>query len=182
MIAERSTTIGKLFLERSLSTLLLVVLTVGCSSQQNYSSVEIGEAAPTFALTDAASGDIVKSDSLQGEVVVVAFWSTSCPNCVREIDDLKSIHASKKAHVVGIALDDDRDRVLGLVKKKGVDYQVLMGNQDTFDRFDGFSIPYTIILDRDRKIRKKFHGRMTKGQFEEVYEAIHGSARVAMRG
>ena len=161
-------------LRTSALKLLLIVAAAGCSSQQGYSPIEVGQTAPSFSLKDAASGDIVNSDSMQGEVIVVAFWSTSCPNCIREMDELERIHASARAQVVGIALDDDPDRVISLAKKKNIDYQILMGHQEVFDRFDGFSIPYTIILDRNRKVRKKFHGRMTAEQFEEVYQTIQG--------
>ncbi len=159
---------------------LFVALTGGCGCYET-SSVAVGEAAPSFALKNLANGDVVKTESLRGEVVVITFWSTTCTNCIREIDHLNSIHASGRAEVVGIALDEDRDRVLSLVKKKGIQYQVLMGGQDTFTRFDGYTIPYTVVLDGHRTIRKKFYGHMTEEQFEEVLSAIQGSNQVAMR-
>lgn len=165
---------------RNLSA-LFVVLTGGCGCYESSSPVAVGETAPTFALMNVANGDVVKTESLQGEVVVITFWSTTCTNCIREIDQLKSIHASGSAEVVGIALDEDRDRVLSLVKKKGIQYQVLMGGQDTFTRFDGYTIPYTVVLDGQRTIRNKFYGIMTEKQFEEVLSAIQDSNQVAMR-
>lgn len=162
---------------------LMVVVGVmsGCSAPQGYAPVHVGEAAPAFELIDAASQQSVSNESLEGEVVVLAFWSTSCANCIREMDELNNIHASARAKVIGIALDDDRERVLRLVEKKGVNYQILMGDQETFERFDGYSIPYTIVIDGNRKVRKKFYGKMTAAQFDGVYNAIQGSTQVAMR-
>jgi hypothetical protein len=59
-----------------------------------------------------------------------------------------------------------------MVRQKGIDYRVLMGNQATFERFNGYSIPYTVVLDRSRTVRKQFFGRMTLEDLEEVIKSM----------
>lgn len=155
----------------------------GCGAEP-YVPVDLGSAAPSFKLDSVTDSGAIASDSLQGDIVVLNFWSTSCLNCIREIDVLKKIHESGKATVVGIALDEDRSRVQNLVDKKGITYQVLIGDQATFERFDGLSIPYTLVLDRSRTVRKKFHGPMSEAQFEDVLSSQQGrqeTRHVAMR-
>jgi peroxiredoxin len=145
-------------------------LLLGCSSP-TIEPVELGDAAPDFLLNNL-DAQAVASSALQGDVIVLNFWSTSCANCIAEIEELKHIHDSGKATVVGVALDEDPERIRSLVEAKGVEYQILVGDQETFERFDGFTIPYTLVLDQSRKVRKKFYGPMTEAQFEEVLAGI----------
>lgn len=158
----------------------LVLCLAGCGAEP-FVPVELGAAAPSFKLDGINSQTAVTSESLKGSVVVLNFWSTSCANCLKEIDELKLIHESGRATVVGIVLDDDPERVQSLVDRKGIKYQVLQGDQELFERFDGFSIPYTLVLDGSQTVRKKFHGPMTRTQFEEVLNNIEGPRQVAIR-
>lgn len=158
----------------------VVLCLAGCGAEP-FVPVDLGAAAPSFKLDSITAKTVITSDSLKGDVVVLNFWSTSCVNCLKEIDELNLIHESGRATVVGIVLDDDPQRVQNLVDKKGIKYQVLQGDQEIFERFDGFSIPYTLVLDRSRTVREKFYGPMTKTQFEDVLAKIQGSQQVAMR-
>ncbi|HUG70837.1 MAG TPA: TlpA disulfide reductase family protein [Pirellulaceae bacterium] len=158
----------------------VVLCLAGCGSEP-FVPVDLGAAAPKFKLDSITAKTVITSDSLKGDIVVLNFWSTSCVNCLQEIEELKLIHESGRATVVGIVLDDDPQRVQSLVDKKGIKYQVLQGDQEIFERFDGFSIPYTLVLDRAQTVREKFYGPMTQTQFEDVLTKIQGSQQVAMR-
>jgi len=166
---------------RSVFLMVAVVLCLaGCGSEP-FTPVDVGTAAPAFKLESLTANRALASESLKGKVVVLNFWSTSCAICVREIDELKQIHESGRATVVGIVLDDDSRRVQNFVDKMGIRYPVLQGDQEIFERFDGFSIPYTLVLDSSQTVREKFYGPMTQTQFEEVLNKIQDSHQVAMR-
>lgn len=164
----------------ALPSVAVTLCLAGCGSEP-FVPVDLGSSAPSFELDSITASTVIASESLKGNVVVLNFWSTSCVNCIREIDELKQIHESGRATVVGIALDDNRQRVLSLVDQRGIKYQVLQGDQEIFERFDGFSIPYTLVLDRSLTVREKFYGPMTQTQFESVLAKIEGSLQVAMR-
>ena len=101
---------------------------------------------------------------------------------MKEIPELNAIHESGKAKVVGIALDEDSARVKSVIQDRGISYPVLLGDQDTFERFDGFSIPYTLVLDQTQVVRKRWFGRMSAKDFDEVLQRIQQEPpRVAMR-
>lgn len=152
----------------------------GCSSHTSLPQLEVGLPAPSLELATATGGDTLTIESLKGEIVVLNFWSTSCAVCLQELGDLKEIHESGKAKVVGIALDEDGQRVRNVIDKRSIDYPVLLGDQETFERFDGFSIPYTLIIDRSQVVRKRFFGRMTEEDLDQVLLAIEAPQRVAM--
>jgi peroxiredoxin len=160
------------------ATTLLVSLS-SCSSHQPVQPLEVGLTAPSFKLASVTDGDKFTIESLKGTVVVLNFWSTSCSVCLEEIDDLKQIHESGKAKVVGIALDEEKERVQTLVEQRKIQYPVLLGDQETFERFDGYSIPYTLVLDRSQVVRKRFFGRMSERDLDEILQTMEPN-RVAM--
>jgi thiol-disulfide isomerase/thioredoxin len=171
-------------MKRHVWTVLLATIlspVCGCGSSPSAVPLEVGGAAPPFELTAVGSGQRFVSESLKGDVVVLNFWSTTCSVCLHEVDDLKEIHDSGKATVVGIALDDDGQRVQRAVEQLGIKYPVLLGDQTTFERFDGFSIPYTLVLDRSQVVRKRFFGRMTARDLDDVLQSMGTGESVAMR-
>jgi thiol-disulfide isomerase/thioredoxin len=116
-----------------------------------------------------------------GDVVVLNFWSTSCAVCLQEISRLAAIHESGKVKVIGIALDEDRQRVQSIIEELDIKYPVLIGDQDTFERYDGISIPYNLVLDRSLVVRKRFFGPMSEEDLDVVLRSLDTPKQVAMR-
>ena len=148
----------------------LIMITAGCGGGETQ-TVEIGKRAPAFNLV-ALDGTEVSSESLEGEVVVLNFWATWCQPCLKEIPDLKEMAASK-TKIVGIALDKDGARtVKPFVEKHGINYPILLGNEELFQRFNGFGIPHTVLLDKEYRIVKVYRGSITKDTLERDLEKI----------
>lgn len=157
---------------RSLQFTILAVCVMGCGGDTPAPPPEVGDTAPSFTLTNVVTQSELKIDSLKGDVVVLNFWGTDCPVCMKEIEELKAIQSSGKAKVVGVAIDGSEDKINKIIKAKGINYPVLAGGEEIFTQFDGLSIPYTIVLDKSFVVRKKVSGRMEKGAFEKVLEGI----------
>ncbi len=154
-------------------SLALLVL-AGCESAGGTSpeNVVVGNNAPDFALS-ALDGTTVKSNSLKGNVVVLNFWATWCQPCMGEIPELKEFAATSKVKVVGIALDEDGLKaVKPFVDDHKINYTVLLGDQEVFQRFNGLGIPYTLVLDRSQRIVKIYRGPATKASLEEDVKMI----------
>jgi len=97
---------------------------------------------------------------------------------MKEIPDLKKVAASSGAKVVGIALDEDGLKaVKPFVERFEIDktenYTVLLGNQETFQRFNGFGIPYTLLLDRSQRVVKLYRGPATRESIEQDLRTIN---------
>lgn len=159
---------------------MIAAVAIGCSSQTTEPQLAVGLPAPAFQLAKNNGNQKLSLESLKGEIVVVNFWSTSCAVCLQELDSLKEIHNSGKAKVVGIALDEDGQQVRSVAEKRGLEYPVLIGDQATFERFDGFSIPYTLVVDRSQVVRKRFFGRMIEQDFDQVLQTIEQPEKLAM--
>jgi peroxiredoxin len=161
------------------SVVLLVVSSValllpGCGGG-DATQVEIGDIAPTFSLPAAGrTADKLTSDEFKGKITIVNFFSTTCAVCLKETEDLARVHSSGKAVVVGIALELEKDLEYldRFVKDRGLTYPVALGDEATFSKFDGYAVPFTLVLDRSRVIRKKVYGRIEASELESVIDEI----------
>jgi peroxiredoxin len=166
-------------MKRSLAMILgcsAAFLILGCKGSDP-TPIEIGDIAPAFSLpaVGQASGKVT-SEQLQGKITVLNFWSTTCAVCLKETEDLSRVHNSGKAVVIGIALEKDADYVGRFVKDRGINYPVALGDEDVFSQYDGYAVPYTLVLDRSRAIRKKVYGRIESTDLAKVIDEIERSS------
>lgn len=148
--------------------LFVFVILSGCSaSDPDPESVVVGNQAPTFSLT-ALDGTTVRSSSLKGSPVVLNFWATWCQPCMGEIPDLKQVAANSKVKVISIALDQEGLKTIKpFVESNNINYTVLVGDEEVFQRFNGIGIPYTLVLDPSQRIVKIYRGPATKESLEQ---------------
>jgi peroxiredoxin len=144
----------------------------GCSADPSPENVVVGNRAPDFALT-SLDGTTVDNESLKGNVVVLNFWATWCEPCMTEIPELKEFAAGSKVKVVGVALDENGAKaVKPFVENHSINYTILLGDENLFQRFNGLGIPYTLVLDRSQRIVKIYRGPTTKASLEEDLKMI----------
>jgi peroxiredoxin len=156
---------------------LLALAPVSCGSRSDArpEDVTVGNTVPDFSLK-TLDGTTVSKSSLQGDVVVLNFWATWCASCMSEIPDLKEVAANSKVRVVGIALDEGGSEAVKLfVAAHGINYTVLLGDQEIFQQFNGVGIPYTIVLDRSQHIVRIYRGPTTREALEQVLKTIDSS-------
>ena len=150
----------------------IVATMASCGTGSNPENVVVGSHAPDFILT-SLDGSTVDSESLKGDVVVLNFWATWCQPCMSEIPELKEFAAASKVRVVGIALDENGvNAVKPFVENHRINYTVLLGDEDLFQRFNGLGIPYTLVLDGSQRIVKIYRGPTTKASLDEDLKMI----------
>ena len=153
--------------------LVLVLSFSGCGTNEpDPATVVVGSEAPSFSLK-SLDGTTVKSSALRGNVVVLNFWATWCQPCMSEIPELKQVAASSKAKVIGIALDQDGLKsIKPFVASNNINYTVLVGDEEVFQRFNGVGIPYTLVLDPSQRIVKIYRGPTTREALEKDLKTI----------
>lgn len=116
------------------------------------------ETLPDFTLANL-EGQPQSIRSWTGKSMIVNFWATWCAPCRREIPLLKKIqaeHGAEGFQVVGVAVDF-RDDVLKYAKEIGIDYPLLIGEEDGLEAVTKFGrgslgFPFTVFTDNQQRL------------------------------
>ncbi len=117
----------------------------------------------------------------QGRLVVLNFWATWCPPCLKEIPafvDLQHRLGPRGVQFVGIALDQV-EAVKPFLTEHGLNYPVVLGDQDvarfmtTLGNEIG-ALPYSVVVSRDGKVLTSHQGEW---QADEATKTLEGYLR-----
>lgn len=133
---------------------------------------------PQFQLP-GLDGQEVASTRWVGKILVLNFWATWCPPCLRELplfDALQSTRAEAGLQVIGIAIDNQGD-VENFLAEHPVSFPILLGDTDAIElsrrlgnRVQG--LPFTAIFDpRGRRVYAH-SGEVTRAALTEQLDPL----------
>jgi thiol-disulfide isomerase/thioredoxin len=137
---------------------------------------------PDFELENIAGGKTTAGD-FKGKVVIVDMWATWCEPCLKEIptfNKLRETYASCDVAVVGIAVESPYKDIGPTAREKGINYPVLVGNDEVVAAFGGLlGFPTTFVVNKDWKIDKGYMGLIANKQqvISRDIERLLGGAR-----
>ena len=107
----------------------------------------------------------------QGKWIVINYWALWCKPCHEEIPELNAFHhahKNKDAVVLGVNFDPtgDTDDAIKIMK---IEYPVL--KEDPAASFGIKTIdalPFTLLIDKEGKLKKRLYGPQTKEGLEEL--------------
>jgi thiol-disulfide isomerase/thioredoxin len=131
-----------------------------------------------FTLPDL-SGKPRNIKEWQGKVLVINFWATWCPPCLKEMPEFEALHTkyeNKGLQFIGIALDD-ADPVKEFIASKKITYPILLGeDQGTKLAHDLGNIvntvPFTVIINKKGLVVKSHMGELSREQLLEIVKPL----------
>ena len=109
-----------------------------------------GELAPDFTLT-ALRGEQVTLSELQGQVVLLVFWSTTCGPCRQEFPVLQELHenyADRGLAVLAVSVGEKESAVQSFVDENGYTLPILLDSRGEVRSAYGVrGIPTSYLVD-----------------------------------
>jgi peroxiredoxin len=127
--------------------------------------------APDFTL-HAMDGPNLRLQEQRGRVVMINFWATWCGPCRQEMPQLSKLYEKYKASgfvLLGVNVDDDARNAVAVAAKLGVKFPVLLDTDKSVSKlYDLATMPSTVIIDRDGKVRYVHRGYLAG--YEDAYD------------
>jgi len=119
----------------------------------------LGRPPRDFTVT-LTSGSTYTLSAQKGKVVLVDFWSTSCPPCIEEFPNLRTIYQTNKEEgfeVISISLDDNKEKLDAFLAAHPMPWNTVFSgkgwNDDTVMLYGILSIPSPWLVDKKGALR-----------------------------
>lgn len=142
------------------------------------SSLAARKPAPAFNLENAA-GKHMRNAEFRGKVLLLDFWATECGGCIQEIPSfiaLQKTYGQKGLAAVGISMDIAYENLKGpseawgrvnpFVREKGVNYPILMGDDEVTKAYNIQAMPVTYLIDKSGRIAATYVGVVDSADIE----------------
>jgi peroxiredoxin len=121
---------------------------------------------PPDAEFETLDGGSKRLDDYRGQIVLLNFWGTWCPPCIREIPELVRLQPLLEemgATLIGPAVDSgSSDAIREFSAEFGINYPIYKSSTNqAVGSFAAAGYPYTLLIDREGVIRKTYLGPQT---------------------
>lgn len=159
-----------------LGLIVTLVLTISLSSAGGLMDKMSATEASNFTLMSAHGSDISLSD-YEGKFVLLNFWATWCPPCVKEMPALNRLHnklnGNNGLEVVGVHVGPALATVKQFLKDKPVDFDIVIDKNMSLSSWQVSGLPTTFLISPSGKLIYKATGER-EWDSDEMVEFIRG--------
>ena len=120
--------------------------------------VNVGDSVPDFVLT-GPDGVEVSLASLKGQVFVLSFFDTTCPDCQKEFPVLQQIYDKYRdvVKVFNVPRSQPANQIAAYWKQEGLTMPYYKASdKDLYYKFAKSGIPRTYIVDGEGRVRAMY--------------------------
>ena len=161
----------------AIAVLLLTQLLLGNAfARDGMNAVEPAVMATEFSLMSTDGGDIKLSD-YAGQFVLVNFWATWCPPCVKEMPSLNNLHkhfSETNFKVLGVHAGPALATVKTFLEKHPVEFDIVIDKKMELSSWGVTGLPTTLLVSPEGDIIYKAVGEREwdSADMIELIEAI----------
>ena len=142
-----------------------------------------GAAGPAPRLPAAfrlVEGPPLSAAELRGQALVLVYFATDCGFCRRHnrhVQQLAEATRGQPLRVLGVATDRDADVVRRYLAEQGHRFPVTLDDGGLRAGLTSRRvIPYTVVLDRQGRLREQIPGEMSEGDVMDLARWAHDDA------
>jgi thiol-disulfide isomerase/thioredoxin len=126
------------------------------------------------------TGEVVRTDTLAGRVILVNAWATWCGPCVLEMPGFQRVQddlGERGFLVIGISADQEGpEAVRSFVEEMGITYPVTFGPHPVLGLLaaEVRGLPTSLLLDPDGRIVRKVEGVFPEEELRRAVEELLG--------
>jgi peroxiredoxin len=119
------------------------------------------------------AGTRLSSEQLAGRAIVLDFWSTTCPPCLKEMAELERLRerfTEEDLAIVGVAAGGETaEEIRAFGRRKGVRYPLVVGETAMVGAYRVYTLPTLYIIAPDGRVAWAREGFTP---FEELAEEV----------
>jgi len=112
----------------------------------------------------------------KGKVVLVSFWASWCPYCIKEMKELVEIrkrYSTDDLKILGVSLDSSKSSYTRILEESKINYPTYLASDSRIGMmFNVFGIPSIIIYDKNGRLVKQISGYVDANQLERYINKL----------
>ena len=150
-----------------------VIFYKGLNNSNIYTPIIIDKKnIPTFEAKDFNSNIYIKSEKIFDEDIfyIINIWASWCAPCRTEHPLLMQLSKNQSIKLIGLNYKDNFKKAKKFINEFGNPYsQILIDSDGTLSvEFGAYGVPETFVIDKDKKIIKKFVGPINQKILEDI--------------
>ncbi|MBN2097286.1 MAG: TlpA family protein disulfide reductase [Candidatus Omnitrophica bacterium] len=149
---------------------VMLMAALSSCSRTNEAQAITGKAAD-FSLTSLEGEQIVLTELLAQEKVVLAFWASWCGYCRMELPRLENFSQSNlnrnKVAVLGVNIKEGPGQIKSFLKKTNLSFPIILDRNGEVARlYNVRGVPTLVAIDQDRTIL--YYGHSVEEMLKDV--------------